>query len=84
MMSVHDERMDYYLMVTRLMAEADAQLDADSRDPACIPYGEDLATLREAIQTAEEAAARIVVALITSKRTGVPAERDGEAQTARH
>jgi len=83
-MSAHDERMDYYLMITRLMAEADAQLDADAHDPASIPYAEDLATLREAIQTAEETAARIVVALITSKRTGMHSDRDGDATTARH
>jgi hypothetical protein len=83
-MSSHDERIDYFLMVTRLMSEAEAQLDADSHDGGSYPYAEDLAALRTAVQTAEEAAARIVVSLISSKRTALPGEREGKERAARH
>lgn len=83
-MSSHDERIDYYLMVTRLMAEADAQLDADAADPASLPHAEDLELLREAVQTAEQAAARIVVALVTTKRARIAAERQEASANARH
>lgn len=83
-MSAHDERLDYYLMVTRLMAEAGAQLEADARERESIPYAEDLEILREAIQTAEAAAAKIVLGLITSRRAGLATEREADPATARH
>jgi hypothetical protein len=58
-----DERLDYYLMVARLMAEADAQMREDALDGGSQPYAEDLWALRRAVQAAEDAAARIVVGL---------------------
>ena len=83
-MSVQDERIDYFLMLTRLMSEADSQLEADIMDPGSHPYAEDLATLHEAIQMAEEAAARIVLSLIAAKRSAPIAERDAASRPARH
>lgn len=55
-----DERLEYYVMVARLMAEADLQMQADSLDSGSRPYSEDLASLRGAVRMAEEAASRIV------------------------
>lgn len=83
-MNPHDERIDYYLMVTRLMAEADAQLDADAGTPSSLPYAEDLELLREAVQMAEQAAARIVVSLVTTKRARIAEERLEASPNARH
>ena len=83
-MSAHDERLDYYLMITRLMAEADTQLEADANDQDSIRYAEDLEILREAAQPAEAAAAKIVLGLITSRRAGLAAERETDPATARH
>ena len=74
-MSQFDERLDYYLMLTRLMGEADAQLEVESAGPERHAYAADLDALREAIIAAEEAAARIVIQLVSAKQTpGVSAE----------
>lgn len=80
----HDERLDYYLMVTRLMAEAESQLEADAGDRGCRGYAEELEILRDAIQGAQQAAARIVLKLVTSPRGLSDGEPDGIGPNARH
>ena len=83
-MSAYDERIDYFLMLTRLLSEAEAQLGADAADRGSVGYAEDLEVLREAIQSSEAAAARIALTLITSKRATAPSDRETETRAARH
>jgi hypothetical protein len=73
-----DERLEYYLMMVRLMTEADAQLKADALDQGSRIYSEDLAALRGAVCIAQEAAARIAKELATVEAAdgwGLPARR---------
>lgn len=41
-MKPYDERLQYYLMLARLLAEADLQLEADADDPGSAPMARDL------------------------------------------
>lgn len=77
-----DERLDYYLMVARLMSEADAQLRADATEKHSVGYSTELSELRRCIRGAEEAAARIAVRLMSS-RIGRAEDQSG-ASAPRH
>jgi hypothetical protein len=77
-----DERLDYYLMVARLMAEAEAQMRVDALDRGSLDYATDLADLRRAVQNAEEAAARIAVSLVSSRIGNIASDED--TAPARH
>ena len=83
-MSQFDERLDYYLMLTRLMGEADAQLAVEASNSERLAFADDLEILREAILAAEEAASRIVIQLVSTKQKPVGSVAARVPRSARH
>ncbi len=68
-----DERLDYYVTVAALLAEAQDQLAADAADAGSRTYAQDLNQLRMAVEAALEAAVNIASALAKQRTSGAAA-----------